>query len=120
MQVADDTCPEGTVAAPDAADAAPAREQARTADDASPVFLRLTWQDEVAEAPATQVTPTEVMFAVVPMVLKRPKEKPAIDTPEMRVIAMRITVARTGEIPFLFPNSLVLIFRHRFTRRFFL
>jgi len=113
VQVADATMPELTTAEPDEADVAPEREQATIVDGASPVFLRLTMQADTAAVPATHVTPTAVTFAVPDSVLKSPKEKPAIETPEISVMAIRMTVARTGEIALLLPNCLVFIFRQR-------
>jgi hypothetical protein len=47
------------------------------------------------------VAPTDT-FAVLPSDENRPNAKPAMATPATRVIAMRMTVARTGEIAFLF------------------
>jgi hypothetical protein len=48
---------------------------------------------------ATAVT---VTLAVDESDPNKPKAKPAMATPATRVIAMRMTVARTGEIAFLF------------------
>jgi hypothetical protein len=58
---------------------------------------------EVVVAPITQVgvAPTDT-FAVAPRDENNPKANPAMATPATRVIAMRMTVARTGEIAFLF------------------
>jgi hypothetical protein len=41
------------------------------------------------------------MLAVADRVPNSPKENPAIATPATNVMAMRMTVARTGEIAFL-------------------
>jgi len=57
------------------------------------VVVPLTLQ--IADAPT-------VTFAELPRVPKRPKAKPAMATPATRVIAIRMTVARTGEMAFRF------------------
>jgi len=103
---------------PDAVETPPDSEQDNTAAPALPVFLRLTMQADVAALPATHVTPTAVTLAVPDSVPNRPKEKPAMDTPETSVIAIRMTVARTGEIALLLPNVLAFILLFEIRTRF--
>jgi hypothetical protein len=67
---------------------------------AEPVFWRFTVQTTGDTLP--QVTLTAVTCAEFVNDPKRPKTKPATAMAAMRVIAMRMTVARTGEMAFLF------------------
>ncbi len=48
-------------------------------------------------------------LAELERVPKSPKTKPAIATAAMRVMAMRMTVARTGEMAFLLPLFTICI-----------
>jgi hypothetical protein len=56
-----------------------------------------------------QVTATAEICAELVNDPKRPKTKPAIAIAAMSVIAIRITVARTGEIAFLLFLWLVIL-----------
>jgi len=55
-----------------------------------------------AGATSVQVAAPSDTWAVFVNVPKRPNTNPAMATAAMSVIAMRITVARTGEMAFLF------------------
>jgi len=101
----DELVPAGTVVEPVAAEVAPDREQDTTAAPALPVFLRVTAHAESAALFATHCTPIAVTLAFPERVPKSPNEKPAMDTPDTSVIAIRMTVARTGEIALLLPNG---------------
>jgi hypothetical protein len=64
-----------------------------------PPFCRVTTQLWVVIEQATAVA---VTCGVAENVPKRPNTKPAMATAAINVIAMRMTVARTGEMAFLF------------------
>jgi hypothetical protein len=68
------------------------------------MFFIVTWHADVADVPDTHVTLTADTSADAEFEPKRPKENPAMATPETRVIAIRMTVARTGESARLRPN----------------
>jgi len=72
-----------------------------------PVFWRLTVQ--TAGAALVQVTATAETCAELVNDPKRPKTNPATAMAAMSVIAMRITVASTGEIAFLFLLEFVIL-----------
>ena len=55
----------------------------------------------IAVLPLHQPRPVQVTCAVLVKVPKRPTTKPLIAIAAMRVMAMSITVARTGEVSFL-------------------
>ena len=57
---------------------------------------------QITGAVAGQVTATAETCAELVNDPKRPKTKPAMATAAIRVMAMRMTVARTGEMAFLF------------------
>jgi len=74
-----------------------------------PVFLRMTRQlPFVALKFDLQLVTWAVTCAELVNDPKRPNTNPAIAIAAMRVIAMRITVARTGEIAFLSLGLLIL------------
>ena len=107
------------MAEPVAVETAPDSEQDTTAAPALPVFLRVTWHAEAAALFATHCTPIADTLASPERVPKRPNEKPAMDTPETNVIAIRMTVARTGEIAVLLAKSLAFISQFGFCLPFF-
>jgi hypothetical protein len=77
-----------------------------------PVLVRTSWSvpDEVEQVaanvptvlPPGRFTTEALTCAELVNVPKRPKTKPATAMAAMSVIAMRMTVARTGEMAFLF------------------
>src|SRR5271157_4568904 len=82
-------------------DTAPDSEHAIADAGAFPVFVNCTRHSEVAAEPDVQASATAETLAVADSVPNSPKANPAIATPATRVMAMRMTVARTGEIAFL-------------------
>jgi len=66
---------------------------------AVPVLVRLIWHE--ALPPRVQVTIEAVTLAELVNDPKRPNTNPAIAMAAIRVMAIRITVARTGLIAFL-------------------
>ena len=58
--------------------------------------------------PLVQVNTVAVTFCVAESVPNRPKENPAIATPATSVIAIRITVARIGEMAVLLDRQMVI------------
>jgi len=70
---------------------------------AVPELFMLSVQTSPVPAVHTQLVTLADTFAVFVNDPKRPKTNPAIAIAAIRVIAMRMTVARTGEIAFLLP-----------------
>ena len=65
-----------------------------------PVFVRVSVQ--TGETTLVHTTELALTRAVLVNVPKRPNTKPATAIAAMRVMAMRMTVASTGEMAFLF------------------
>jgi len=80
---------------------APDSEQATAEDGAFPVFCSSTRHSEFPVPPWLHVSTMTVTFCVADNVPNSPKENPAIATPATNVIAIRMTVARTGEMAIL-------------------
>jgi hypothetical protein len=81
--------------------APPAKAQTLVDAGALPVFSRVTAQFDKRAEPEVQLSVVTVTLAVAESVPNSPKANPAIATPATNVMAMRMTVARTGEIAFL-------------------
>jgi hypothetical protein len=79
-----------------------------TAALAVPVFCRVRTQLRPLTEQVTEIACTVAELVKVP---KRPNTKPATAMAAMRVIAMRMTVARTGEMAFLFLFPMFIVGR---------
>lgn len=100
--------PETTAKAPTSL--APPRLSEQPVTVALPLpVLRRTAVHTASVAPVHVVTDPDTSALVVKDP-KRPNTKPAMATAAMRVMAIRMTVARTGEMAFLFPFWKIFIF----------
>lgn len=100
-------CPATTVTAGDGTvHGLPPTRMETTLTELEPLLVRVTvYEPSTAERP-TELTLTRAVLVNDP---NRPKTKPAIPIAAINVIAIRMTVARTGLIPFLPDEILKLL-----------